>query len=204
MIRKFFVYCSSDGFESAFRMALRSFYSRFAYKSVTAFYEIKNVGLKAKAIDGFELRLLSLPEVEALDFPRLKMSNYRKWFSEGGKVYVGFYRGIPVSFTWTHFERCHFDGLGDFLMNSSECWVGPTFVHKKYRGLGLNKYQLLYQIQQENVPICYGSANEGNLASIRSIEKIGFTRIGKVSVSFLLGKRKINIEGLEEGRIKVE
>lgn len=204
MIRKFFVYCGADGFMSAARMALRSFYSRFAYNSVTFFYSIKNCGTSAGMIDGFEVKLLSLKEVERLDFPRLKVSNYRKWFSEGGKVYVGFYRGMPVSFTWTHFRHYHFKGMGDFLMNSSECWVGPMFVHKKYRGLGLNKCQVLYQIQQENVSFCCTSVSKGNLASIHSLERMGFKRIGKVSVSFLLGRRKVNIEGLEGERIKVE
>lgn len=202
MMRKFFIYCESDGFKSAV-FFLRKTLCRFIFrKSKTYFYAVQKVSMEYKPIEGYEIRELPLEEVESLHFPRLKVCNYKKWFAEGGKVYVGFYNGVPVSYTWTHFGKYHFSGLGDFLMGNSECWIGPTFVHRRYRGLGLNRAQLLYQIANEHLSICYGSANESNISSIKSIERIGFKKIGSVSVLEILGKKKVYIDGLDVNRIR--
>ena len=50
--------------------------------------EIRNLSVKE----------LTLDEIESIDFPRLKLLNYKEWLKDGSHVYVSFLNGKPVGF----------------------------------------------------------------------------------------------------------
>lgn len=132
-----------------------------------------------------------MTELERLDFPRLKMLAWRKWLSVGSRCYVGFHNGIPVSYTWTHFGEYSIHGIGRFRLAEEECWLGPTFVHKDYRGKGYNKKQIAFQMSAED-KVCYTSVNSRNLPSIHSFVRLGYECVGSVAVKNLFGHKRIS------------
>lgn len=193
MIRKFFVYCKSDGVGAAFDYAIATVLSFLYRRSTTNFYRC-DVGITTTpplAADQFAVRECNMAELEQLNFPRLKMLAWRKWLSEGSRCYVGFHNGIPVSYTWTHFGEYSIHGIGRFRLAEDECWIGPTFVRKDCRGKGYNKKQIECQMAVEN-KVCYTSVNARNMPSIRSFARLGYECVGSVVVKNLFGHKHIS------------
>lgn len=184
MIRKFFVYCKSDGIMSALHYAIATILSCVYRSSTTNFYRYDGVTsslVKYANTDRFVVKECLAEELETIDFPRLKLLNWRRWLHDGSRCYVGFYDGIPATYTWTHFKEYEIHGLGKFHLTDGECWIGPVFVHKDYRGRGLNKIQIANQMLDVG-GVCYTSVNAGNQPSIRSFIGLGYKNVGNVVV----------------------
>lgn len=181
MIRKLIEFAKSDGLGNTMRFAWKGLLSAahlYESETVCLYVDRSDVGtLNNDKWKSFSCqRLSTVDKIDALDFPRLKFHPYRKWIAAGGYCHVLFDGTSPVAFGWTHFNCHSIDKVGTFDMGDSIAWLGPSFVHKNYRGNGLQQLLLQRGIEQapERITAFITSVNSGNGASLRSFEKNGF------------------------------
>ena len=185
MIKKFFIYLKSDGFTEAIRFTCKSITSFFYNKSQTNIYHKKETGTSIR--NEYDIRQLSLTDVENLDFPRLKILPYRKWLNNNSKLYVIYVNNQPAGFSWIHFGDYKFTHGYKFLINKG-CWAGPQFVHKDFRGRGLQRIIVAHNISKENGKDIYTSVNKNNIASNKCMIRNNFELVGTVTITTLFGK----------------
>ena len=196
MIKKFFIYCMSDGIIPAVRFACKTLFSKLLSNSTTVFLEYENCRSKHSDMNScITIKKTELTDVIKLDFPRLKESDYQKWLQNGSTLYIGYIENIPISYTWTHYNGYTIHGLCDFKLEEIECWIGPTFISKNFRGQGYNKQQIAYQIANENAKKFYTSVNSDNIASLKSFQHLGFKIIGTVTRKTLFFRSKVILSG---------
>lgn len=81
----------------------------------------------------------------------------------------------------------HIYGTGDFLLDSGDAWIGPCYVKKDYRGLGLNSFMVRFAIEElsrQGVKRFFTSVNASNTSSLNSFAKSGFKTIGVYSKEY--------------------
>lgn len=178
MIKKFLIYCKSDGITNAMRFVGKSFLSPILKNSETVFYKWDEEH-DTTPLSSIQIQEISIQNMERLDFPRLKLTAYRKWMDAGSRVFIVLIDNKPVAFTWSHYGDYLIHGTGTFCLSSNECWIGPTFVDRHYRGRGLNKAQIQYQMAHSDAQVYYTSVNVNNMPSRRSFEHWGFKEIGR-------------------------
>lgn len=196
MIKKFLIYCKSDGLIQALTFTFKTLASKVFSNSTTVFLEYNNSGTVRHSIsDRINIKRLTLSDVNRLDFARLKELDYRKWLQNGSRLYVGYIGNTPISYTWTHYNTYTIHGLCEFKLGQNECWIGPTFVLKNYRGKGYNKLQIARQMFDAGAARFYTSVNSGNLASLRSFQYLGFKEIGTISKKNFFFYEKKSVSG---------
>ncbi len=198
-MKKILIYLSSDGWKNTIALIRKSILKKICYHTTTSFYmwEKKNETFENnQEIRNLSVKELTLDEIESIDFPRLKLLNYKEWLKDGSHVYVSFLNGKPVGFAWTHSKSYHIHGLGTFKLYENEYWSGPTFVLNSLRGRGINRTQKIFQLNHlpKNSSI-FTSINENNIPSIRSNVRYGFKPIGFHKTNVLFGKSNNLIEG---------
>ena len=78
MIKKFFIYCMSDGIIPAVRFACKTLFSKLLSNSTTVFLEYENCRSKHSDMNScITIKKTELTDVIKLDFPRLKESDYQ-------------------------------------------------------------------------------------------------------------------------------
>jgi GNAT superfamily N-acetyltransferase len=197
MIRKFFVYYKADGVGNALRFVLKTLLSHIYKRSETVFYSKNTSGNDFSSDYKMQMLELSIQDMEIIDFPRLKLVDYNSWMQKGSRVFVCYVDETPVAFTWTHYGIYEIHGTGHFSMSANECWIGPTFVDRHYRGRGINKQQILYQMEYSVAEVFYTSVNVGNIPSRQSFEHWGFVEIGRTIEKGWLGRTRTTIVGNE-------
>lgn len=182
MIKKFFIYLKSDGVLDTLKYFIKTIFYVFYRKSITDFYLLDgNCNDLNTSKNDFEIKKFeSWDKVRHIDFSRLQLLHCKNWLENGSILYIGYYNKRPVSYSWTHFNKYQLHTLGTFILGDDECWVGPTFVHKKYRGKGFNKATIYYQIKDLNYYKFYTSVSHNNIASSKSFLRLGFINIGAI------------------------
>jgi len=204
MIKKFLIYCKSDGISSALRFTFKTMSSYFYTRSKTVFFELDKPSLKIQQNSDFIVKNMTLADLDSINFPRLKLLDYKKWIQNGSKLYIGFVNGTPISFTWTHYNNYKIHGLGHFILKENECWIGPTFVHKNFRGRGYNKEQIASQIANNNSIKFYTSINSNNMPSIKSFVHWGFVKVGETDRITTPLNSKIKVSGNNDFSTKLK
>lgn len=124
-----------------------------------------------------------------------------EWLKEGSMLCVVFKKEDPVAFIWTHFKEHNIEYVGDFDMGSEIAWLGPSFVHRKYRGKGLQQLVILQGMASAptNIKVFITSVNASNIPSLRSLEKIGF-KVGMevVCKTGVLVSKRIKVKALDK------
>lgn len=188
MIKKFLIFKRSDGLVNTLKFSFKGLCSLLYTHSVTNFYTKENCDIKFNENKIFSIKRVSSGELEKINFPRLKLLSWRKWLDKGANLYITYDDNKPIGYTWSHFNNYEIHGTGVFCMSDKECWIGPTFVDKDYRGKGANKAQILYQLICENdIQSFYTSVNNKNIASIKSFKRNGFRFMGKLIIIKILG-----------------
>lgn len=181
MIKKIYIYLQSGGFSEVAKYAFIRIKKIFYYKSETIFYFLDRKHLNdnntiKKSSVGFKT-INNVSDLQKIDFDRIKVLNHRKWFEKGSLAVIGFSSSVPVSFTWIHFYSHGISGVCTIKLSSEQCWTGPSFVIKSQRGKRINQAQKRYLIRSapESIRYFLTSVNKKNIASIKSLEKIGFS-----------------------------
>ena len=187
MIKKFFIYLKSDGFANAMKFTLKSITSLIYNKSITNIYH-KKIDEDESNESDYDIRNLTLSDIEKLDFPRLKILPYRKWIDSGSKLYIIYINGNPAGFSWIHFCNYKFTAGLKFVINNDCCWAGPQFIHKDYRGKGLQRIIVEYCINKESGKNVYTSVSNNNIASNKCMIRNKFELIGTTHITTLFGK----------------
>lgn len=202
MIRKFLVYCQSDGLRPALAFAFKTLAPWLFGRSTTLFFHLGAYEFeKSPSSDLLKQEQIDIQRLNSLNFPRLRLLPCDEWLTNGSRLYVTFATGNrPVAFTWTHFHQYSIHGLGNIHLSDNECWIGPTFVHKEYRGKGINKAQILHQMAEAQGMTFYTSVNAKNLPSIHSFLHFGFKEIGRTVAKRNLLRQPSTIE--VTGKIK--
>ena len=132
------IFINSDGLLNTLRFIVNAIISRLGRKSITLCLVGKKADLKVQNRDcwsRFRSRIYTTPEeLNSVNFPRLKCTPYTRWLRAGAVCRVVFETDIPVAFSWTHYEEHSVNKIGTFDMGNDIAWLGPYFVHKKYRG----------------------------------------------------------------------
>ena len=188
MIKKFLIYCKSDGVIQALTFTFKTLVSKVFSNSTTVFLEYNNSGTVRHSIsDRINIKRLTLSDVNRLDFARLKELDYRKWLQNRSRLYVGYIGNTPISYTWTHFNTYTIHGLCEFKLGQNECWIGPTYVTKANRNKGIASYMISYiqnhVFPSEVIQTYYTSINKTNASSISSVVKSGFELLGSIMVA---------------------
>lgn len=121
-------------------------------------------------------------ELSRYAYRRLDYVPSVEWFERGSTCYLGLMQGRVVSYCWAHQGFYTVDReLGEFPLKDDEVWIGPIFVDKRYRGLGIARPQLSFAIQgqiQSGKRVFLTAINSANHASTRSFAKCGFIMTG--------------------------
>ncbi len=197
MIKKFFIYCESDGIFSAICSFGNNMCRLFYRKSETVFFVKKadnDILINCISAD-FVIKEIFIEDINFLEFPRLKLLPIDDWLTKGSRLFVTFYKGYPIGYCWIHFN-CHLlSNLCSFLLEENECWIGPDFVHKKFRGRGLQKFSIDYRVALMSGRVCYTCTNKSNIASAKSYFKAGFENVGSIIKTRIFNKSKLVIKG---------
>ena len=127
-------------------------------------------------------------EVERMDFPRLKLLDWRKWLENKSRLYVAYVGNEPVGYAWIHYHSYHFAGKYNFGIEENEVWIGPSFVKKEFRGKGLQKALTQYRLSKIKNCTVYTSVNSNNIASNKCMKRNNFEFMGTVTITTLFGK----------------
>lgn len=166
--------CASSG--KAQEVILPTHHIRIVYSQID--YLLAGGGYSA------DYKIISnVEDLENVNFPRLKSCPWRKWLNEGSRVALIYENGEPVAFGWTHFKSHSIDAVGIFDLGDNIAWLGPSFVHHKHRGHGLQKALISIGVNDapKSIQSFITSVNAGNIPSLRSFEKCGFKKGLEVS-----------------------
>lgn len=179
-MNKFLVFCKSDGIKNAIVFSIKSITNILFHHSCTkciylerkTFQEVSNPDWEKYNYKVFN----KVEEISNLPFDRLKLLPYKKWIENGSFVIVAFDGTTPAAFGWTHFKSHSIHYVGTFDMGNNIAWLGPSFVHKDYRGKGLQKLiiQLGIKTAPNNIDCFITSVNSENTPSLSSLFKLGF------------------------------
>jgi hypothetical protein len=186
-MRKILIFLASDGWKNTLVFLLKSIKSFFYYQSDTICFYAQREDIESEHRDewkGFDCRIIqNIEDIQRLNFPRLSLLPCKEWIKAGGVLCVLQKNDDPVGFGWIHFHQHTIKYVGNFDLGNDTAWVGPQFVHKDYRGNGLQKFIVLQCISRmpDNIKVVITSVNQSNLPSLRSYEKMNFCKGVKVS-----------------------
>lgn len=175
----------SDGFTNTMKFTLKTLTSCIYNRSITNVYH-KKEGCQNNETDD-DIRYMTLSDIKKLDFPRLKILPYPKWINLGSKLYVLYIDGQAAGFSWIHFCDYKFTDRLAFTIDNNSCWAGPQFIHKDYRGRGLQRIIVEYSINKEKGKDIYTSVNSNNIASIKCMMRNNFELIGTANITTFCG-----------------
>lgn len=207
MIKKFLIYVNSDGLYDAIKYTFKSITSQFYNNSITNIYYRKcNSNVSHETTHSIKLYTLEdIRDVEKIDFPRLKLLPYKKWLESNSKLYILYIEDTPAAFSWIHYNNYEFTHGYKFLINKNECWAGPQFVHKNYRGNGLQRIIVSHCIAKETSKVVFTSVNVNNIASNKCMIRNDFELIGTITTTSQFGKEiKRNTSATLKDRITIE
>ncbi len=178
MIKKLFIYLQSAGLQAVLNYARIRFKKIYYYKSETIFYFLhrKNYNKSIKIPEINFVEIDNPADLEKVNLDRIKTLDYNRWLNKGSLAIIGFRFSRPVSFTWSHYHSHRVHGSYKINLSHNKCWTGPSFVDRSLRGNKINQAQKHFQIMNAPKSIEYflTSVSAKNIASIKSIEKIGF------------------------------
>lgn len=126
----------------------------------------------------------------------------------GNSLYV-LKRGKSIAgFACVYVGERNIPHVGHFELGNSLVWLGPQFVHRRYRGLGLQKFLLLHCMdeQADSIDGFVTCINAGNKRSLHSFSRLGFQQGGWVTDTgglFSLKRRTIKINPDASNYIKI-
>lgn len=179
-MNKFLVFCKSDGIKNALVFSIKSIINILFHHSCTKCIYLERVTFQQVSNPEWEKYNYKIfdkvEEISNLHFDRLKLLPYQKWIENGSFVIVAFYGTTPAAFGWTHFKNHSIHYVGTFDMGNNIAWLGPSFVHKDFRGKGLQKLiiQLGITTAPNNIDSFITSVNSSNAPSLSSFFKLGF------------------------------
>lgn len=174
---KIAAFIESDGWANTLRFIWKGVRGYFAHTSHTycLFADRSNIIEEYSA----DYKIIGrIEDLEEVNFPRLKSCPWRKWLSEGSRVAIIYENKVPIAFGWTHFKSHRIESVGTFDLGDNMAWLGPSFVHHKHRGHGLQKALISIGVNDapKSIKSFITSVNAGNIASLRSFEKCGFKK----------------------------
>lgn len=121
-------------------------------------------------------------ELKKIKFPKLFLLPVDRWLTQGSKLIIGYYKDQAVSYAWDHRNSYQIHGTGTVVLKAGEIWIGPVFVHKSARSMGINTKQIRYLLtleKQNGIKRCLTCVSSKNFASLKSFTKNGFQVLGK-------------------------
>lgn len=115
----------------------------------------------------------------------------KNYSDSGGEVFLGFSEGKLVHVAWLfcnpRISEAHF-----FVkIKKDEAYIGFCQTYPKFRGKGIYPVVLQHILEYaaaKNKKRCFIATISTNLASIRGIEKSGFSSVGKMRMFKLFGR----------------
>jgi GNAT superfamily N-acetyltransferase len=112
---------------------------------------------------------------------------------QGCECIVGSVAGQIVFSVWIDYHRIYEPGVMNFRLKNRQAYIYRMFTQVDFRGLGiaLEGYQFIFKrFKQHKISQCFVSVNFENAASICTIRKNGFRKVG--ALSFIrFGKRSL-------------
>ncbi len=109
----------------------------------------------------------------------------------GGQMFLGLSKGEPVHIAWLFY----YPGISETPLHvelePDEAYISSCHTHPEFRGNNIYPVVLQHILRhaaKENRKRCFISSNAANSASIRGIEKAGFSFVGRIRVFRLFGK----------------
>ncbi|MBA7696966.1 hypothetical protein ES703_105624 [subsurface metagenome] len=115
----------------------------------------------------------------------------RRLFDNGGKVFLAFSEGKLVHIGWLFCSPLIHEPSFSVRINQDEAYIGRCDTHPDFRGKNIYPAVLQHIITHavgKNRKRCFVATIPTNLASIRGIEKAGFSFVGKMRMFKLFGK----------------
>lgn len=185
---KILTFIKSDGLDNTMRFMWNALRSKIGHTSHTYCLFADRDGILPELGNRIKYKVISdIETLSAINFPRLKLSPWKKWLREGSCVLIIFENDVPIAFGWMHFKSHYVHSVGNFNLGNDMAWLGPYFVHRKYRGKGLQRTAISIGVSEapKSITSFITSINFSNIASLHSFEKCGF-QIG-LEVSCTMG-----------------
>ena len=115
----------------------------------------------------------------------------RYLFDNGGKVFLGFNEGNLVHIAWLFCLPGIREADHSVKIKQDEVYISSCDTHSEYQGKNIYPAVLQHIVKHaftQNKRRCFISTSPRNLASIRGIEKAGFSFVGKMRMFKLFGK----------------
>jgi RimJ/RimL family protein N-acetyltransferase len=115
----------------------------------------------------------------------------KDYFDSGGEAFLGFSEGKLVHIAWL-FYNLRISEVHFFVkIKEDEAYIGSCQTHPEFRGKNIYPVVLQHILRDaaaKNKKRCFIATIPTNLASIRGIEKSGFSFVGKMRMFKLFGK----------------
>jgi len=115
----------------------------------------------------------------------------KDYFDNGGELFLGFSEGKLVHTAWL-FYNLRISEIPFFVkIRKDEAYIGNCYTHPEFRGKNIYPVVLQHMLMDaaaKNKKRCFITTIPINLASIRGIEKSGFSFVGKMRMFKLFGK----------------
>jgi GNAT superfamily N-acetyltransferase len=115
----------------------------------------------------------------------------REYFAGGGELFLGFSEGKLVHAAWLHFCAGTNKLYPHVKIRDDEAFIGRCETHAEFRGKNIYPVALQHLVKgalEKGVRRCFITTSPTLSASIRGIEKAGFSFAGKLRRFSLFGK----------------
>lgn len=150
----------------------------------------------------FEEENQEVPGVILRDFdrdhdvlPNIDEEKLDIWLARGDQCRVALCGSEVVGYAFIHLNEYYVDGVGHInLEKEGSFWIGPTFVKKEFRGIGINKLLIESLINKFGRDKSFGmtSANINNVASLKSFIRNGYRIIDVFYCRYSFGRQYID------------
>jgi GNAT superfamily N-acetyltransferase len=189
MILKFFKRIKSDGISNVIKIVINKLVGFFFRNIITYGFEFDLTNTANHDDEPIKVQKLA----EAKKILHLSKSEVNKALLNDGECYIVKNGGEVSGYSFVSFGVKNIVGFDNIqLKNNNLAWIGPVFVSKKYRGLGINKVMVNFAIKtcrQKGIKSLLTSINSKNIPSINSFIKIGFKKTIAVHSLMIFGFR---------------
>jgi len=138
--------------------------------------------------------IADIKDIDSAQLIELKKMNYdpiEEYLKKGAEIdLVINYNGDIIGYNCIQF-RHYTPSWGIYYLGHDEAWIGPAFVKRSYRNMGIHSEITRYgleRLKNRGFKRVVTSVNSRNTPSIKTFTRIGFNRIATIKVRRFFGK----------------
>lgn len=170
----------------------------FSYRPLNI-YEIKGVAeTEVKARCRLEIRKGKPEDVDLIlgfaDYPnKIAIRRYVQYhFDSGGELFLAFNEGKLAHLCWLFYHPGFKEQWAHIHLKKDEAHIASAHTDSEFRGQNIYPavlQHILKYVAEKNIRCVYITSSPKNIASVRGIEKAGFSKVGEIHGLKFFGKK---------------